>query len=70
MHDGIGLKLLMAVDIHVAVITGAMNAGVDYRMQALGIKHYFTKQINKQAAFEKLQKDLNLEKAGVCLYWG
>ncbi|WP_133135715.1 KdsC family phosphatase [Legionella rowbothamii] len=61
IHDGVGLKLLMAVGIEVAVITGSRNAVVDHRMQQLGIKHYYKDQLNKQDTYEQLKKTLNLE---------
>lgn len=63
IHDGVGLKLLMAAGIEVAVITGSRNAVVDHRMQQLGIKHYYKDQLNKQDTYEQLKKTLNLEDA-------
>lgn len=61
IHDGVGLKLLMAVGIEVAVITGSHNAVVDHRMQQLGITHYYKDQRDKQATYKQLKKTLNLE---------
>ena len=61
IHDGVGLKLLMAVGIEVAVITGSRNAVVDHRMQQLGIKHYYKDQLNKQETYKQLKTILNLE---------
>ncbi|EHL31474.1 KdsC family phosphatase [Legionella drancourtii] len=61
IHDGVGLKLLMAAGIEVAVITGSRNAVVDHRMQQLGIKHYYKDQLDKQAMYRQLKKTLNLE---------
>jgi len=60
IQDGFGLKLLMSAGIEVAVITGSKNAVIDYRMQQLDIKHYFTGQINKQNAYQELKLRLNL----------
>lgn len=60
VQDGMGLKLLMAADIHVAVITTARNAVVDYRMQQLGVQHYFKGQVDKQQAFNELKGRLGL----------
>ncbi len=60
IQDGLGLKLLMAAGIEVAVITGSKNAVIEHRMKQLGIQHYFTNQINKQAAFQELKSRLNL----------
>lgn len=58
--DGMGLKLLMAADIEVAVITGSMNGSIDRRMERLGIKHYFAGQLDKRDAFQKLKNTLGL----------
>lgn len=60
VQDGVGLKLLMAADIDIAVITTSSNAVVDYRMQQLGIQHYYKGQINKQQAFDALKAKLGL----------
>jgi len=60
IQDGLGLKLLMAAGIEVAVITGSQNAVIEHRMKQLDIRHYFKGQINKQAAFQELKTRLNL----------
>lgn len=69
VHDGVGLKLLMAAGIQVAVITTSQNAVIDYRMQQLGITHYFKGQLNKEAAFERLKQQLGLSNEA-CAYIG
>lgn len=61
IHDGVGLKLLMAAGIEVAVITGSRNAVVDHRMHQLGIKHYYKDQLDKQATYRQLKETLKLE---------
>lgn len=61
VQDGMGLKLLMAVGIEVAVITTARNEVVDHRMQQLGVTHYFKGQVDKRAAFQKLKETLKLQ---------
>ncbi|MGL5743099.1 MAG: 3-deoxy-manno-octulosonate-8-phosphatase KdsC [Legionella sp.] len=61
IRDGVGLKLLMAAGIEVAVITGSNNAVVDHRMQQLGIVHYYKNQLDKQEAFTELKNRLNLQ---------
>ena len=61
VHDGMGLKLLMASGIDVAVITTSRVSVIDHRMNQLGIKHYYRGQVNKVAAFDDLKKKLNLE---------
>lgn len=58
VQDGMGLKLLMAAGIEVAVITTARNAVIDHRMQQLGIKHYFKGQVDKRKAFNELKERL------------
>ena len=60
IQDGLGLKLLMAAGIEVAVITGSQNDVIEHRMKQLNIRHYFKGQINKQMAFEELKSRLNL----------
>lgn len=60
VQDGVGLKLLMAAKIDVAVITGSFNAVIDHRMEQLGIRHYFKGQINKQQAYQTLKDTLHL----------
>ncbi len=59
-QDGVGLKLLMAAGIEVAVITTSSNAVIDHRMQQLGIRHYFKGQIDKQAAYQQIKSQLKL----------
>src|ERR1700749_2304160 len=49
VQDGMGLKLLMAAGIQVAVITTSSNAVIDHRMHQLGITHYYKGQVDKRA---------------------
>lgn len=60
IQDGMGLKLLMAAGINVAVITTSRNAVIDHRMQQLGIQHYFKGQVDKRAAYQQLKTQLGL----------
>lgn len=60
VQDGMGLKLLMAAGIDVAVITTSRNAVIDHRMEQLGIVHYFKGQLEKQEAFKRLKETLQL----------
>lgn len=60
VQDGMGLKLLMAVGIEVAVITTARNQVVDHRMQQLGVTHYYKGQVDKRDAYQQLKKRLHL----------
>lgn len=61
VQDGMGLKLLMAAGIEVAVITTARNAVVDHRMQQLGITHYYKAQVDKRNAYQQLKNTLGLD---------
>lgn len=61
VQDGMGLKLLMAAGIEVAVITTSQTAIIDHRMQQLGIRHYFKGQVSKLAAYEQLKLTLNIQ---------
>ena len=60
VQDGMGLKLLMAAGIEVAVITTARTGVIEHRMQQLGITHYFKGQVDKRKAYQQLKKNLNL----------
>lgn len=60
VQDGMGLKLLMAAGIEVAVITTARAPLVDHRMKQLDIRHYFKGQVEKQTAYETLKAQLQL----------
>lgn len=60
VQDGMGLKLLMAAGIEVAVITTSQNKVIDHRMQQLGIKHYFKGQVDKRLAYATLKETLGL----------
>ncbi len=60
IQDGLGLKLLMAAGIEIAVITTSRNAVIDHRMQQLGIRHYFKGQVDKQSAYQQLKAKLKL----------
>jgi len=60
VHDGMGLKLLLAAGIDVAVITTSNTAVIDIRMKQLGIQYYFKGQVNKEHAYQELQTRLKL----------
>lgn len=61
VQDGMGLKLLMAAGIDVAVITTSCNAVIEHRMKQLGIRHYFKGQVDKRHAYQQLKTALHLE---------
>lgn len=58
VQDGMGLKLLMAAGIQVAVITTSSNEVIDHRMKQLGVVHYFKGQVDKRDAYDQLKKKL------------
>lgn len=60
VQDGMGLKLLMAAGIEVAVITTSVNAVIENRMKQLGIVNYFKGQVDKRAAYQQLKDRLQL----------
>ena len=70
VQDGMGLKLLMAAGISVAVITTARAHVVMYRMKQLGITHCFTGQVEKLTAFNELKKTLGIEDNSAFAYIG
>lgn len=60
VQDGMGLKLLMNAGIQVAVITTSRNPVIDHRMRQLGIEIYYTGQVDKQEAYQKIKQQLHL----------
>jgi 3-deoxy-D-manno-octulosonate 8-phosphate phosphatase (KDO 8-P phosphatase) len=60
VQDGVGIKLLLACGIDVAVITASEIEVVDKRMQQLGISCYFKGQVDKRQAYIDLKKNLNV----------
>ena len=60
IKDGLGIKLLMANGIEVAIITGRNSNIVAQRAKELGIKHLFQGQPDKRATFNQLILALNL----------
>ena len=61
VHDGFGLKRLMANGIEVAIITSRMSHMVTERTAELGIAHVYQGQANKLACYEQLIHALKLE---------
>jgi 3-deoxy-D-manno-octulosonate 8-phosphate phosphatase (KDO 8-P phosphatase) len=58
--DGLGIKMLMQSDIHVAVITGRQSEIVSQRTKELGIDVVYQGQANKLTAFEHCQQHFDL----------
>jgi 3-deoxy-D-manno-octulosonate 8-phosphate phosphatase (KDO 8-P phosphatase) len=61
VHDGLGLKRLLANHIEVAVITARLSRIVTERMADLGVAHVYQGQDDKLACFEQLLGALKLE---------
>ncbi len=65
VHDGLGLKRLLANGIEVAIITARLSPLVTERMAELGVAHVYQGQSDKLACFEQLRSALKLELADV-----
>ena len=61
VHDGLGLKRLLANHIEVAVITARMSMIVTERMADLGVAHVYQGQDDKLTCFEQLLHALKLQ---------
>ncbi|WP_257385765.1 KdsC family phosphatase [Tahibacter caeni] len=66
VHDGLGLKRLLANGIEVAVITARMSHLVTERMAELGVAHVYQGQKDKLACLNQLCEALQLSLAQVC----
>lgn len=60
IHDGLGLKMLRATGVEVAIVTGRTSRAVELRAENLGVPHVFQGVGDKLAAFEQLRKQLTL----------
>ncbi|MGH8041162.1 MAG: 3-deoxy-manno-octulosonate-8-phosphatase KdsC [Rudaea sp.] len=69
VHDGFGLKRLMANGIEVGIITARMSHMVTERTAELGIAHVYQGQDNKLACYEQLIHALKLTQEQ-CAYCG
>lgn len=58
--DGLGIKLLKQNGIEPAVISARNTPNVTYRMENLGIEHYYQGQNDKLIAFNELLTKLSL----------
>ncbi len=61
VHDGIGIKLLQAAGINVAVITTTPLKKIEIRLNQLGITHYYCGNKDKLGDYQALKQSLNLE---------
>lgn len=69
VQDGMGLKLLMAANVKVVIITTARNEVIDHRMKQLGVSLFYKGQVEKQTAFEDIKNTLDLRNEE-CAYVG
>jgi 3-deoxy-D-manno-octulosonate 8-phosphate phosphatase (KDO 8-P phosphatase) len=60
VHDGLGLKRLLANGIEVAIITARVSHVVTERMAELGVAHVYQDQKDKRACLGQLLQALNL----------
>ena len=63
IHDGLGIKMLRATGIEVAIVTGRSARAVELRAQNLGIAHVFQGVADKLVVFERLLKQFGLPAA-------
>jgi 3-deoxy-D-manno-octulosonate 8-phosphate phosphatase (KDO 8-P phosphatase) len=69
VRDGLGMKMLQASGVELAIITSRTSKCVERRAQELGIEHLYQGVENKVEAFTALAFDLGLE-AIACAYMG
>jgi 3-deoxy-D-manno-octulosonate 8-phosphate phosphatase (KDO 8-P phosphatase) len=60
IRDGLGLKMLRATGVEVAIVTGRTSRAVELRAENLGVPYVFQGVSNKLAVFEQLLKRLTL----------
>lgn len=58
--DGLGMKLLKATGVEMAIITGRTSQVVIKRAESTGIAHFYQGVEDKLAAFEDLMKKMKL----------
>jgi 3-deoxy-D-manno-octulosonate 8-phosphate phosphatase (KDO 8-P phosphatase) len=66
VHDGLGLKRLIANGIEVGIITSRISHMVTERTAELGIAHVYQAQDDKVACFEQLIHALKLQPEQTC----
>lgn len=69
VQDGLGIKMLQAADVTVAVITSRSSPLVTHRMNSLGVDHVYQGRQDKVATFEELVHALNIQ-PDHCAYVG
>ncbi|HEY0178926.1 MAG TPA: HAD hydrolase family protein [Dokdonella sp.] len=61
VHDGLGLKRLLANGVEVAVVTARLSHLVTERMAELGVAHVHQDQADKRACLERLRHALKID---------
>lgn len=60
-HDGLGMKLLKATGVSLAIITGRTSNVVKKRAESTGVAHFYQGAEDKLVAFHDLMKASSLE---------
>ena len=60
-QDGLGMTMLQATGVAIAIITARCSEVVTHRMQSLGIKYIYQGQADKVVAFKQLCQQLQLQ---------
>jgi len=68
-HDGLGMKLLKASGVELAIITGRTSNVVQKRAESTGVAHFYQGAEDKLEAFNDLMKACKLE-AHQCAFMG
>ncbi len=68
-HDGLGMKLLKATGVELAIITGRTSNVVKKRAESTGIAHFYQGAEDKLVAFNDLIKASGLQ-ANQCAFMG
>jgi 3-deoxy-D-manno-octulosonate 8-phosphate phosphatase (KDO 8-P phosphatase) len=69
VRDGLGMKMLQASGVELAIITSRTSKCVERRAKELGIEHLYQGAEDKVAVFQRLVADLGLEPIA-CAYMG
>lgn len=68
-HDGLGMKLLKATGVELAIITGRTSNIVKQRAESTGVGHFYQGATDKLAAFNELMQASGLQ-ASQCAFMG
>ena len=68
-HDGLGMKLLKASGVELAIITGRTSNVVKKRAETTGVAHFYQGAEDKLVAFNELMKASGLH-ANQCAFMG